>query len=154
MEIGAAYLDNGSFEDIYKDGQPKSWSKISKKSRIVDRGGSKALLLDECTVFQLITRGELNQKPYPRRMSVMYRAKGPGSLSVFALRYSDRHDPRTGKNNRSFLPSAPIAKMDLDGEERLYAHEYEIAADEWIGLGFRAENGPVLIDDVFVNLAK
>ena len=85
MEIGAAYLDNGSFEDVDKDGQTKSWSKTSKKSRIVDCGGSKALLLDECTVFQLITRGELNQKPYPRRMSVMYRAKGPASQAMSAL---------------------------------------------------------------------
>ena len=85
VEIGAAYLDNGSFEDIDKDGQPKSWSKISEKSRIVDRGGSKALLLDECTVFQLITRGELNQKPYPRRMSVMYRAKGSASQAMSEL---------------------------------------------------------------------
>ena len=152
IEIGAAYLVNGSFEDVDKDGQPKAWSKISKTSKVVDRSGSKALEMDNCTVFQLITRGELNQRPYPRRMSVKYRAKGPGVIKVFALRYSDKHDPRTGKNNRTFLPSAEIAKVELGDGERLMEHEYEIAADEWIGLGFRVDTGPVVLDDVFVNL--
>ena len=86
------------------------------------------------------------------RASVKYRAKGPGRIKVFALRYSDKHDPRTGKNNRTFLPSAEIAKVELGEGERLLEHEYEITADEWIGLGFRVDKGPVVLDDVFVNL--
>ena len=154
IEIGAAYLVNGSFEDVDADGQPKEWSKISAKSRIVRRGGSNALEMNGCSFFQLITRGELNQKPYPRRMSVTYRAKGPGRLSVYVLRYSDAHNPKTGGYKRSFLPTAGLARVDLTEEERLYTHEYEIAAEEWVGIGFHDEKGPVLLDDVAVKLVR
>ena len=76
----------------------------------------------------------------------------PGQIKVFALRYSDKHDPRTGKYKRNFLPTVDIAKVELGEDERLFEHEYEIAADEWVGLGFRVDKGPVVLDDVFVNL--
>ena len=44
------------------------------------------------------------------------------------------------------------SEVALGEGERLLEHEYEIAADEWIGLGFRVDKGPVVLDDVFVNL--
>ena len=154
IEIGAAYLQNGSFEDVDKDGQPKGWSKISAKSKVVQRGGAKALEMNGCSFYQLITRGELNQKPYPRKMSVTYRAKGPGRLEVYLLHYSDVHDPKTGKYKRNFLPTTGLATVDLTDGEKLYTHECEIPADQWVGLGFHDLKGPVLLDDVTVNLVK
>ena len=87
-------------------------------------------------------------------MSVTYRAKGPGRLEVYLLHYSDVHDPRTGKYKRNFLPTTGLATVDLTDGEKLYTHECEIPADQWVGLGFHDLKGPVLLDDVTVNLVK
>jgi len=98
IEIGSAFLINGSFDDV-KDGKLLGWdAKVEPEGRwILDRGlqqvkregvNGKALRIVKSMIRQSLG-GPFAMSDKPRKMKFSLKAKGPGELHVTFWRFTE-----------------------------------------------------------------
>ena len=147
IEIGEAYLTNGSFEDVDEKGHLKGWCgdailKPGRYEQVKHADGSGVALKLGTIISQEVTKGPFNVSDRPRTFKYSFRAKGPGTLNVFFFRFTNipkRHIVE---------PHGAGGTYKLTDEWKTYTGEYTIAANEWIFFVMRPTDCPVLIDDV------
>ena len=146
---GTPLLQNGTFEDLKPDGKPVKWS--MRRAETVSCDTSNAVKIGPGgSVHQFCT----GQKTFARKIRVTFRVGGSGTISVCAMRYHDARDGKARyKYKRTILPQEVFYKTELTGKQKLYACEYTIRPDEWIGLRFSVpddEKSFAILDDVSV----
>jgi hypothetical protein len=131
MEIGCAYLKNGSFSDLDKNGKLRHWA-INGGTAVKPEGKANAVVLNG-RLWQTMAHGELAQKDVPRKLRYEFLAKGKGEVSVLFYRYSDTPNPKAKHGyERKFNPAAGKGgTFKLDGRLRRCTGEYTVPAGEW-----------------------
>ena len=131
MEIGCAYLKNGSFSDLDKNGKLRHWA-INGGTAVKPEGKANAVVLNG-RLWQTMAHGELAQKNVPRKLRYEFLAKGKGEVSVLFYRYSDTPNPKAKYGyERKFNPAAGKGgTFKLDGELKRCTGEYTVPAGEW-----------------------
>ena len=155
MEIGSAYLKNGSFTDLNKDGKPVSWGINGANTKIVPEGKGNAVVL-KGAIYQLMAHGALGQKPFPRRLRYEFLAKGPGKASVSFYRYTDTPNPKAKYGyDRKFNPEGGKGgTFELTDKPRLCSGEYEVPAGEWNAIAINSGDGVTVYSVSVTPLSK
>lgn len=146
IEIGEAYVVNGSFEDLDKNGALVKWGGVVPNTNYLQRvkkedGSGYALKLGT-RITQELTKGPFAAADHPRKISYELKAKGAGSLRVSFMRFTEK------PGRRRVDPEIPGGKHKLTPEWATYSGEVEIPADEWVYIALRGMDGEVYVDDV------
>ena len=144
LEMGTANcIVNGSFEEARK-----GWGDVDR----VEVENGMALHLAAGKVVTSYFRGELRQRPEPRRFRYSFRAKGNGTLSVVRAAITDTTDYRAKHNyTRVQHPSVGLVECNLTDKWQLFSGTGETRPDAQNGIRFICRNASdALIDDVSV----
>ena len=153
VAFGRAYLKNGSFEELDKNGKPKDWSvSVGAVVEPSATGCNQLRLGNGQQAWQTMWHGALRQADVPRRMSYCFKAKGRGRAVVSFLRYRDVYDANTKGHSRreSLKPDGEGDTFDLTSEMQSFTGEYEIPAGEWNSIVIGVRGGAMILDDVAV----
>ena len=155
MEIGAAYLKNGSFADIGKDGKPVAWALTGAKSKTVPEGKGHAVVLHGA-LFQTMAHGALGQSQEPRKLRYEFLAKGPGKVNVGFYRYVDTPNRKAKHGyDRKFIPEGGKGgTYTLTDKPSLFSGEYTVPAGEWNSIVLSSQDGATVYSVVVTPLAK
>lgn len=156
IEIGQAYLVNGSFDDIDKEGKLLGWGakvetnetkRITRGLQHVKRtdGSGYALRICRSMIRQELSRGPFAMSDKPRKLKYSIRMKGPGDLSVSFWRFTEipRHrrvDPHGRGGDFSVYEEG---WQTLEGS-------YTIQPNEVVIFVIDSGSSTVLIDDLVV----
>ena len=137
LVIGAENcVRNGSFDQLGDDGKPKFWALTGSGARVEDVGGGKALHLTGDVCYQYM----MGQKDAPRQISYTFRAKGSGMLKTFFYSFTDTPNARAKHGyDRRFNKNREGGRFSLSPEWRSFTAEFEIPANETVGLAFTLE---------------
>ncbi|MBP5182070.1 MAG: hypothetical protein J6331_03465 [Lentisphaeria bacterium] len=152
------YVKNPSFEELDKDGKPKFWA-LRGKAELVKTEKGNVVKLSKGEAYHLLVYGggELNQKPYERKIAFSFTASGKGKLYFYFVRYTDTPDAKA-KNGytRKIHKNTPEDKASftftLTETPQTFSGEYTIKANEWVGIFFNSAEA--VLDDVSVRLLK
>ena len=152
LVLGAKnWILNGSFDELDGKGEPKAWALTGKRARIEDVGGNKVLRLTGDVCYQYM----FGRKQEARRISYTFRAKGAGILKTFFYSFTDTPNARAKCGyDRKFNKNRDGGRFALSSEWNSFTAEFEIPANETVGLAFclAGKGGEAMVDDVFVSL--
>ena len=143
-------IRNGSFDEFDDKGKLKFWAITGKGAGIQDVGGNKVLRLAGDVCYQYM----LGQKKEPRRISYTFRAKGSGKLKTFFYSFTDTPNARAKHGyDRKFNKNREGGVFDLSSEWTSFTSEFEIPANETVGLAFSlaGKGGEAFVDDIYVS---
>ena len=154
LVIGTPIVRNGSFEELDKNGNPKSWV-LRKKATLVKAENGNAIKLEKTgDVFQLIWWEPLRQSPNERRIAFSFKASGKGKVAVRFFRYTDTPDRKAKYGYRRKHHGIDTAGVyPLTEKPRIYQGEYTIKPNEWIGFAFTGAP-EAIVDDASIRLVK
>ena len=125
-----------AFDQLGDDGKPKFWALTGSGARVEDVGGGKALHLTGDVCYQYM----MGQKDAPRQISYTFRAKGSGMLKTFFYSFTDTPNARAKHGyDRRFNKNREGGRFSLSPEWRSFTAEFEIPANETVGLAFTLE---------------
>lgn len=148
LVIGAeSGVRNGSFDLLGDDGKPRFWALTGKGARVEEVGGGMALHLTGDVCYQYM----MGQKDVPRQVSYTFRAKGAGTLKTFFYSFTDTPNARARHGyDRRFNKNRDGGVFELSPEWKSFTSEFEIPANETVGLAFclAGKGGEAYVDDV------
>ena len=157
QEAEKNHVKNGSFEELDKDCKPKFWSLRGKAELVKTEKGNVIKLSKGETYHLLAYGGELNQKPYERKIAFSFTASGKGKLYFYFVRYTDTRDAKakngyTRKIHKNLPEDKASFAFTLTETPQVFSGEYTIKANEWVGIFFNSADA--VLDDVSVRHIK
>ncbi|MBO4304595.1 MAG: DUF4838 domain-containing protein [Lentisphaeria bacterium] len=138
LTIGKPFLLNGNFDEYEtsgkKKGKLKGWSFNKLVTPVKGEGKPHMAFQHGGQMNQLLWdwKGPLGQSDKEKKIKLLVRASGKGTLNVSVLKYHDAY--KTKKLVRTQLGWDPVKNIQLTPEMTTHTMQYTIPANCWISL--------------------